>query len=392
MKKPYKTALFLTLAVLLCTGAVWGASALLRAKPAARVSAAGASAGASAGGSSSGGAGSDILNLLPSSSQCFASTSSASSSSSSAAQTNSFELIPDFFSASVGYVEVNRDFTNGAVSQYLLYTEDGGKTWGLRSRENSSRLSQLSFVSAQVGYEARVSASGAYTLVKATDGGAAWKPVSTLPQLPISDLHTVGKSTVYVESSSDTGASRLLRSSDGGTWADVALPAWPKSNLPGARMQISSSWVSPSQGYLLELGGGGMGSTEKALFATDNGGRSWTLRADALFNDASGGRADSLPLSGAAVLSAFFPDGTGYLPNAGGLVRTSDGGGHFMTIFGGNYGFPVLSNACFYSASGGFAVLGQENGETDLSRTSDGGRTWKTVVTLAELAKLPGLR
>lgn len=320
-------------------------------------------------------------------------------------------------------------------------TIDAGKTWQTVWSEPGADISTVMFVSRSIGFAAgrifptdsATSASGAPAWLRTTNGGASW--TVTTPALPnnASDAWpalrfaaaTPGIILGAPNPNNDGGfTSLLLRSGDSGAhWAQVGPSGWASSGgiafaspsiafasgfmaTPGAATAGTRLWTSHDSGLtwkavpgtdlpfgLLALdfpdpthgyaAGGNLAKYEmrpsRALLATSDGGRSWSLRYRSPDGDVSN------PISqlhfidsnrGWASIGSCSEGQNG--PCGGPVLLTTDGGSSWHTTGRNAIDIsPVSSNEAW-------ALDGRFNGF--IWHSVDAGANWAPVVRPGALA------
>lgn len=157
-----------------------------------------------------------------------------------------------------------------------LYTsDDGGVTWQYRSlRALMSGLVDVVFVDPSTGFIGGTGVSsgfeGAATILKTTDGGLTWRIVFTNDAGPgwAWKIFPVTPSVIYASVESEDSTYRVLKSVDGGeTW----------------QIEIVATGVAPTYGEIglqgigfLDINVGWVGGFFSGMFATTNGGLTWS--------------------------------------------------------------------------------------------------------------------
>jgi photosystem II stability/assembly factor-like uncharacterized protein len=241
----------------------------------------------------------------------------------------------------------------------LLQSTDGGKTWG--ESRLPAPVRALDFISPTAGW-----AVGAGQLLMTTDGGQTWQPVADQEQI---DLESVD----FVDATHAWGSlgARLLYSANGGqTWRDAGNPC------PADRFDMAYSFISPAEGWVLCGDEPGAGTQAKHLLHTTDGGKTWTIIAEALHIEGVRG---TLPL-GSYLSGLHFRDPQhGWLSETRGqLWATTDGGRTWtpVTIVPNQEQF--LRRPLPVTAATGY-VLSSQGGKMVMLATRDGGQTWAEV-------------
>jgi photosystem II stability/assembly factor-like uncharacterized protein len=190
--------------------------------------------------------------------------------------------------------------------------------------------------------------------------------------------------TGWITGTCPTGPAPLYVSHDGGlTWGDQPLGPAPSGLKGGPYGETSFPpvFTSPRDGTLL-IEDVGAAPESAGLFATGDGGTSWTLRYTAV---------------GSPLADDFLDGGTGWLVTdsldgdaaAPDLFATTDGGQTWSVLDA----FPYLGLSLDFLtprigwAAPDLSALG--GGPSYLLQTEDGGRTWITLVP--QVSAAPGL-
>jgi photosystem II stability/assembly factor-like uncharacterized protein len=268
---------------------------------------------------------------------------------------------------------------DGSVPNVLFRTSDGGHTWqeAMLPRGHFG-ASQVQFVNAQdgwvlAGFGGGAAGSQAMDLFRSTDGGQTWTLVMPRPGNPPGTLPFAGLKTGMGWASATTGwitgcicaaqnTVLLYRSQDGGvSWQPQSLP------LPSLQAAITTQppvFFSATEG-LLPVNFFSAGSTSLAVYATHDGGTTWSR---------------STLLSMAGSVWDFLTMQQGWVVGANGttLEETSDGGQHWTTITP-SANFRHISQLDFVSAQEGWAISTATPAAPVLLKTMDGGLTWVQV-------------
>lgn len=199
-------------------------------------------------------------------------------------------------------------------------------------------------------------AGGACTqtaLRSAASGGDDFTPLPGASTVPGRAVITLSGSTVWALSV-DGGAARLVRGAADGS-SDVAALSTPcTQNTDRARMAAATRTD-------LVLACTTTGRADVQVFASADAGRTWTPTG-------------STTLSGALTAVAAAPGTVLLSDDAGGVQRSTDGGGRFDTVLAGG-GFSFVG---FTSSSQGVALPATPR-IADLRITRSGGATWQTL-------------
>lgn len=199
-------------------------------------------------------------------------------------------------------------------------------------------------------------------------GGAAWAPV----------LERAPGGVAFVSSGSPRGSGQpgmFVTRDNGRTWGSAPAPCTSIVSLrspDGTRV------------WALCGGGGGAGSGPKAVYVSNDGARSWQLRADNTVSPpvgviSAGGYARSLAVTGSAV--ALISS------SRAGIIRTTDGGRTWADV--GSSGVCLadgngVGELWFISSTIGWALEENDDGGPQcplLVRTTDGGVSWTRVAS-----------
>jgi photosystem II stability/assembly factor-like uncharacterized protein len=249
-------------------------------------------------------------------------------------------------------------------------TADGGRSFRvvLRTRRPIVAL-QTAGPNAAI---ARTDGGGA---LRTLDGGRSWRPYrlrfTTSFATPLIGL---GVRRYALERHL---ALTVLATSDGGlTWHRRASPC-TQAIADSALVDL----VTPSLGWIVCLGQPGAGNQEKAVFRTDDGGRSWR-RGAAEINYPRSLIHGGLSGYGYPEGISFAKDGFGILwESRGTLYVTRDGGKDWTAE--PKVARPELDfgrGAAAFTGGHGLVLLGRGGGQpTRLLATNDYGRTWRLV-------------
>ncbi|WP_162303710.1 YCF48-related protein [Hymenobacter sediminis] len=243
-------------------------------------------------------------------------------------------LSSSFPSGRVGYL--------GTWGGRVYKTTDGGATWTKLSEQTyfPSEITMLHFVTPQLGFAHREHSD----LLRTTDGGLTWTLLSTRLQ-DVIDMQFVSPTTGYAVGDYGT----IYQTTDAGlSWSSQATGL---GGLVGGNRWSSVWFTSPMIGYVVGQ------SSQGPLLRTEDGGKTWR------------------PLSGrrGTVFTLQFPGHglTGYALTSDGVLKTIDGGDTWVVLPG--VGGTLLScpdvNTVVVAGHGG-----------TVSRSGDGGVTWKTSV------------
>jgi photosystem II stability/assembly factor-like uncharacterized protein len=282
-----------------------------------------------------------------------------------------------FFDAAHGLVVGATPDGRGAVWR----SADGGRTWA----EARSGTGALVFVA--VAGRSRAWTSPACvpetiargcTLLASTDGGRTWSVVSDRA-FNAASFVDADHGWAVAPPTPGAGTYRILATADGGrSWA--ALPAAPCRTIG---FPVAVSFVSRLHGWIGCAGEGSAGQAPKAVAETTDGGRTWHVRARATPpRSRPGDPADVGSISMSDYLDgiAMRPSGLGLAwEGRGGTLRTTDGGRTWRTMPpGGSDAGPVPAGGWAITDRDWLILLWDPTAQaTVLYATHDGGRTWQ---------------
>lgn len=240
----------------------------------------------------------------------------------------------------VWFSNTSRGFAVGE-SGAIFNTINGGENWDTLLTEGRRNLYDLHFPAFSVGYA--IGDSG--TVLKSVDSGVSWK---RLEVGTTRNLHAV--KFIDVDVGYAVGeAGWMLKTLDGGkTWT---------SRHMGTSGDLNSIWlVDSKQGYI--VGNGGL------VLKTTDGGLTWQSR-----NYLANEKLESVYFSNAE---------SGMAVTQSGVIKTADGGTTWSYVLAGN---DLGHDIAFPSSSTGYFV-----GRSGLiSKTIDGGQSWESQTSEAEL-------
>ncbi len=270
--------------------------------------------------------------------------------------------------------------TNDSTTSHILHTVDGGRTWESTIIRAPDVIS-ISFINSSVGwllaFMGAAAGSEAVEIYRSTDGGKTWISVG-----PVSGLPFAGDKSGIAFLNSTTGwiTGAVLRhdtpylfvTHDGGrTWReqDKPLPRelishWRNLQHFPPKFFTVRDGVLPTFYEIYAGPGDSLRPTGKvfvAIYATHDGGTTWTYPSVKQVND--------------AYFSTFVDMNHGWLITGSdwsNLYATSDGGRQWTTIPRTSI-FTNVVQVDFVSPQVGWA-LGRS-----LLKTLDGGRTWSPV-------------
>lgn len=279
-------------------------------------------------------------------------------------------------------------------AMHIAHTADGGGHWKTQTVEGYHTPVQFSFVDSQHGWliaagDAAMMHSSK-TVYRTEDGGATWKAVSdnseamsggsaadgALPALgSIAGMTFADVNTGFAAFDNPVSDELLFyRTSDGGaTWSDVALDV-PSSLADKVDYSDFSAPVfskgSKSDGVVTAQFGGAGGQT-LVVYATDDGGKTWTAQPGTRVID-----------QGTNVQVSFADASHGWLLQGSDLYLTTDGLGWEPVATNDTFkqtlqNDPGIREFAFADAQHGVLIASSEDGESGQTiATADGGMTW----------------
>jgi photosystem II stability/assembly factor-like uncharacterized protein len=245
----------------------------------------------------------------------------------------------------------------------ILLTEDGGHTFRvvLRTKSAVSWVDTAGTTDAWAVIKPRRSHTNKQVL-QSGDGGRTWH------RLPDTDIVTP----------SFAGPSKGLALRSGGPIVASfnGGRSWHRSPDPCPRGWFGDVTLATEfQAWALCAAEGTAGLSEKSIFSSADGGKTWERVAYADYHRPPVGR---LPLVGYPTGISFSPDGLGFVWGDRTSLVSRDGGNTWES---GGSGGADLSSAAMLTAETGF-ILDLPNGSDGPRRlrvTHDGGTTWSVV-------------
>jgi photosystem II stability/assembly factor-like uncharacterized protein len=233
----------------------------------------------------------------------------------------------------------------------------------------------------------RILITNGTSVMRSTDSGCSYKHVFALPDTPNAESQATAANSqilsieifesnrervlLMIEEQGPQGARpHIVRTDDfGTTWStgDVGLP------LHGAPQALVVPPTEPALAYLaIDVGGGSI----DLLFASTDGGATWTLRSNPAALTPSMG-IDGLTVD-PIVPSSLWAWGTG------GLYHSTDGGASFPAVpeFVGS---PVSTVDVFHAGAKKARIAAFRPLTSDAQVSQNGGNTWLTVATPNEV-------
>lgn len=257
----------------------------------------------------------------------------------------------------------------------VLRTTDGGRHWA-EAYSSALWLTDLTFIDGEAwllgnscGYSDRDPCTR--YLLKSTDGGVTWAQA----ELPVAGFGTSisrpTKHDAFIGSGNGREAGQLLSTHDGGaTWASSPLPT---SLFEGGVLFFRT----PLEGWLLVGGVPGAGSQWKWLYATKDGGVSWTEIAASVFGTPEPG-AGVIAYGGYVGPMFFASSQEGWIESSrAGIIRSRDGGKSWSISY---FSDAPTSGMQFTDSLHGWLIPWHpHDAQPMLLNTSDGGVTWQKL-------------
>lgn len=268
--------------------------------------------------------------------------------------------------------------------QAIASTDDGGLTWvkrlDLRPQESASTVAIAGVSSAWISSVDAICRFECPRIYRSTDSGHTWTRVGSAP---VWGLSFVDSSVGFALEGLNHQHDFIGETTDGGaTWKESSRS--PCDTDTYTRESDAVSFVSATRGWILCTGGAGGGSVAKAIFATNDAGKSWTrLLEVGLGPGAPRGPVEAL---GTPEGMVFLPSGRGWLvQGVGRSYQTADGGQTWTPIVITRPEEVWAFSISFVSDHEGFMMLSSDPSKPNqgkrLLHTRDGGRTWQLVRT-----------
>ena len=284
-----------------------------------------------------------------------------------------------FINSKIGFLSLRyEDTENKPIGTDFMKTTDEGYNW--TSINKDADLYSLCFVNEKTGYAIENKGRGDErlpVLVKTTDGGLHWEQASFMGDKYPVEINCINENTIFIGASTETNGlmggifyeSTICRSIDGGK-------SWILISLPGGFSGEGMSWISKSEGYILDGDQGGAGMQPKTLFYTKDGGKHWAIQAKTGGFGEKVDETSGFPLGGYGAGIKFFADGTGYIGESRGFIyKTLNMGKTFkqpVNYPGGTDSNPVPD---FINKDEGYAI----HVNSQLIHTIDGGKSWEVI-------------
>lgn len=263
-------------------------------------------------------------------------------------------------------------------------TDDRGAHW-TRATVSPGPLRSVAVIDSSIAWTSAVCGSGDPSscrpeLLASRDGGATWQTIADRGFVALDFLDAThgwgleGGTRATLETTSDGGR----------TWSSA--PAQPCPTYPPLAAD-GLSFPNPLHGWVACAGGGEAGSSDKAVVATDDGGRSWRVVASAYpVQGYPAPNVGSIPELDALWGIAMRANGTGLvwmpLGGADGTWRTADGGRTWSDIqLGAEAGTFGALAGWLVDDTTWFLLLDAMPPAEQLVRSTDAGRTWEAIQT-----------
>jgi photosystem II stability/assembly factor-like uncharacterized protein len=274
-----------------------------------------------------------------------------------------------FIDAAHGWVLQEAADDRGA--RVVMATDDGGTTWRQLARLPYA-LDKLDFADAMHGW----AAGDGTELLATADGGVSWSVVREVAGELVRGIELVTPATGWVVSTAG-----VVRTDDGGvTWADVAPPCL---NEPHGKRLLS--FATAAEGLFVCTSGGGAGLERKTLYATHDGGATWTEVPEAIgsagylnaIGDAENGIAWYSTEQPGVALFVSHDSGANWA-----VAPRRGPAGEARNLLEAGPPIVSITSAQFIDAAHGWLVAATDaaSGPGTVLATSDGGETWTPVV------------
>ncbi|HEV2005044.1 MAG TPA: hypothetical protein VGQ85_00390, partial [Candidatus Limnocylindrales bacterium] len=285
--------------------------------------------------------------------------------------------------ASVAFWDYQHGIVVGAGSDGragVWATTDGGRTWQA-TRLDVPPLDYVTVAGDSLAWAMLSCPSSALPhgcgVLASRDRGATWARVSDRAFSALSFTGTDGWAVTNDDPTGPANTRGVFHSNDGGrTWTEIAAAPCSSIGRP-----VAVSFVGMLHGWVGCSGFLGAGQGGKGIVETEDGGRTWTVRAR---TDPSGQQVDvgSIPTSDYLVGISMRASGVGIAwESRGGTLRTTDRGRTWTAIPpGGSDAGPLPLGACTGSDRDWFVVMWDGTLQaTALWASHDAGSTWTSV-------------
>jgi photosystem II stability/assembly factor-like uncharacterized protein/sugar lactone lactonase YvrE len=280
--------------------------------------------------------------------------------------------------------------TNGKLSTScraaLLHTADGGQTWTQLVERSGPGLgsgpwSSPRFIDERTGWVLEEANSckpvACRNVLRTSDGGHSWDAMTSAP-LALAGLVPVDATHVWA-----FGSGGLLFTGDGGsTWVrQLDLSGVPPQSIRGI------DFVDARHGWALAFDGAMCTASScagYALYATDDGGATWQVRATDSSFSGCGGQLTTPRFVDRMVGWIGVNHGAGGVRSRWGVLVTTDGGEKWSCRSSAD-AFDVIEPL---DQRGAWAIA-DRGGVSLLLRTSSGGSTWTEAIAQASTPPVP---
>lgn len=233
----------------------------------------------------------------------------------------------------------------------ILRTTDGGANWALHTLSPGSSITDICFVSEQIGF-----ATVGSKIYKSTNSGLSWGEISNYSGNGLGLIYFMNNTLGFILEY----PKKILKTTDSGiSWREIIVDSNYNFNKVFFKNE-TTGWASVAEGT----------NYNGSIFKTTDGGETWEkiyLSSDRLFNISGFSNSDTLFCIG----STFV-----HLPASGSLYTSLDGGESWSKITA-----PVNPLILYFSSPtvgrilGGFgmSIFNQK-----IVLTNDGGTNWMT--------------
>ncbi len=265
----------------------------------------------------------------------------------------------------------------GTQNGSLYRSADGGAHWIRAGKEMGHAITTLTFIPGAAGQV--LAGTGGAGVWISTDDGAAWQPTASTRK---DWVRAVTASGGVFAAGTQHG---VLLSTNGSTWTPAGL-----ENVNVSALTIVRGGAQPT----LVAGGDGEGSGQPLpLYATQNGGGTWTSVAGSVSGSTMVSSLLTLPVASGATTPTIV------LGTNGGLFQSTDGGAQWSPDNGAGALPPVdITSLATANGSGQAYYVASDGGGSSsggLWVTRDGGNTFTSLQApqpaVTALAVIPGV-
>lgn len=295
-----------------------------------------------------------------------------------------------FHSGELGWLANSRMQNGHPVGVTVFHTTDGGRNWSAGSLGSSSQgfATTITFVDATHGWilvnDGAFAGSDAIGLFGTTDGGAHWTLLVQTKAGQASDhglplggdkngIAFLDTTTGWMTGHSNGNDVWFYVTHDGGhNWQPQTLPL-PMTGRIGGSLTTESPLLVGGQDGTLPVSDAGP-PAKMRFFTTTDGGQRWTP-------------AESITFPAGAPfppMTFWLNTRDGWTTNGMTVDRTTDGGQHWQQLDANEqWGRPYQLD--FVTAQLGWAVIEPIGSrQSQLLKTTDGGRTWSPVAATVQ--------